>query len=312
MLNLLWRPIHQDHLDAIIELAQKCHAVDGGLGFMFAPDEIQSRFLPNQPGAGICAYALDGSLAACASVSIHDDPGRQRLRIVGHVRPDLRGKGIGTHLMQWSQEQAGVLLSDVAESPKVLQVATESLTDPAHRLYLAQGFACVFEELVMAFDLHLPLPDRPLPPDVTLTHWQPELADEFYQAYHASFRDRPGFPNYSAAQWIAYVIENEHQPDWSLLARINNQPVGFVTASIDLTTDPPGGDIWQVGTIPAQRRRGLASALLVETMRRMQVAGAGSAVLTVNTNNPGAIQAYLQLGYKTVGRRARYEKMLGT
>ena len=35
--------------------------------------------------------------------------------------------------------------------------------------------------------------------------------------------------------------------------------------------------------------------------------GAASIQLTVNVNNPGAIQAYAQLGFVKIGRRARYE-----
>jgi mycothiol synthase len=230
--------------------------------------------------------------------------------MVGQVRPGVRGQGIGTYLMQWSQEQAATLLDSVAVPPRVMQVATESLTEPAHRLYVAHGFACVFDELVMEMDLHRQIPDRPLPPDVTFMNWQPDLAGQFFQAYHTAFRERPGFPGYSAAEWIAQVTENDHMPEWTLLARVDDEPAGFVIGNIDLTTDPPGGYIWQIGVMPAQRRRGLASALLAETMRRMQAAGAKSALLAVHLNNPGAIQAYSQLGFTTVGRRARYERMI--
>ncbi len=310
MIDFIWRPIGQNDLQAIIELSHSCYAVDGGIGFLFEPDIIQSRYLPNEPSSGIGAYTSDGRLVACASVSIIGDPGRQRARIVGQVHPDVRRRSLGTYLMQWSMEQAKALLAGVAGPQGGLQVATESLTEPAHRLYLAHGFACVFEELVMERDLHLPLPDRPLPQDVSITNWQPDLAHEFYQAYHASFRERPGFPGFSASEWIALVTENDHQPEWSLLARVDGEPVGFVIGNIDLTKDPPGSHIWQIGVIPAQRRRGLASALLVETMRRMQAAGASSALLTVHLNNPGAIEAYAQLSFITVGRRARYERMI--
>ena len=62
--------------------------------------------------------------------------------------------------------------------------------------------------------------------------------------------------------------------------------------------------------IPDQRRRGIASALLVESMRRMQAQGAPSAQLAVHVNNPGAIRAYQRLGFTTIGRRARYEREL--
>jgi mycothiol synthase len=312
MINLTWRPICQNDLEAIIELSQGCHAVDGGIGFLFEQDNIKSRYLPDEPNSGIGAYASDGRLAACASVSIKGAPGRQRARIAGQVRPDVRRRGIGTYLMQWSQAQAKALLAGVVEPQRMMEVATESLTEPAHRLYLAHGFACVFEELVMERAFHLPLPDRPLPQDVTITNWKPDLAEQFFQAYHTSFRERPGFPGFSAAEWIAQVTENDHKPEWSLLARLDDEPIGFVIGNIDLTKEPPGGHIWQIGIIPAQRRRGLASALLVETMRRMQEAGASSALLTVHLNNPGAIKAYSQLSFITVGRRARYQRMMET
>jgi mycothiol synthase len=306
--NLGWRPITQNDLDAIVELAKTCCKVDGGLGFMFEPDIIKSRYFPDEPGKGIGAFMPDGRLAACTTVHIDGDPGKKRARIIGQVRSEMRNKGIGTYLMRWSQVQAQNLLAGVVAAPGVMQVATESLTDPAHHLYLAHGFQSVFDELVMERDLHLPLPYCPLPADVTITHWRPDLADQFFQAYHASFRERPGFPGYSADEWITRVTEDDHKPEWSLLARVDEVPVGFVIGNIDLTTDPPGGYIWQIGVIPAHRRRGLGSALLVETMRRMQVAGAVAGLLTVHVNNPGAILAYTQLGFTTIGRRARYER----
>jgi mycothiol synthase len=306
--NLYWRPIHQNDLDAVVELAKCCYKIDGGLCFLFEPDTIQSRYFPGGPGKGIGAFLPDGRLAACTTVNIDNDPGKQRAKIVGQVRLDLRRKGIGTYLMRWSQTQARNLIADVAAAPGVMQVATESLTESAHHLYLAHGFQCVFEELVMERDLHLPLPDRPLPPDVTIADWRPDLADQFFQAYAAAFRERPGFPGYSAGEWITRVTENDHKPEWSLLARVDGTPVGFVIGNIELTLDPPGGHIWQIGVIPAQRRRGLGSALLAESMRRMQAAGAVTALLTVHVNNPGAILAYTRLGFTTIGRRARYER----
>jgi hypothetical protein len=41
----------------------------------------------------------------------------------------------------------------------------------------------------------------------------------------------------------------------------------------------------------------------------MLAAGALSVLLNVHLNNPGAIEAYAQLGFVTVGRRARYERV---
>jgi mycothiol synthase len=314
--GITWRAITPDDLPALVELAGACFLADGGIGWMFKLESLSERFFPDAPRAATGAFAPEGRLVACAAVHTQEDANRTRAVItraviIGHVHPGLRNQGIGTYLMHWSQVQARSLLVGVPANQQVVQqVATESLTEPASRLYRAFGFEVVFNELVMARDLLLPLPDRALPPGVTLANWQPDLAEQFFQAYDSAFRERPGFPGWSAGEWISRVTENDHKPEWSLLAKAGGLPLGFVIGTIDLTTDPPGGYVWQIGVVPSQRRRGLASLLLVETMQRMQAGGAASAMLTVHVNNPGAIQAYSQLGFVTVGRRARYERVV--
>jgi ribosomal protein S18 acetylase RimI-like enzyme len=308
--GLIWGPITRDDLAKLVDLARACYQVDGGIHSMFEPDQISSRFFPDDPGAAIGAVNAEGQLVACSAVSVSDDSITRRATLVGHVRPDIRKRGLGTYLMQWSQVQAQNLLAGAAADRQILRIPTESLTDSADRLYLAHGFENVFEALVMGWDLRRPVPDHPLPPDVSSTNWQPDLADQFFQAYDGAFRDRPGFPGYSAEQWITGVTENDHKPEWTLLAYVNAVPVGFVIGNIDLSLDPPGGHIAQVGVIPSQRNRGIGSALLVETMRRMQAEGALSARLEVHVDNPGAIQTYADLGFVTIGRRARYERIV--
>jgi ribosomal protein S18 acetylase RimI-like enzyme len=285
--GLIWRPITLDDLAALVELAEECRladgAADGGLAFMNEPDNLGERYFPDVPGAAIGAFAADEHLAACTTVHLAHESGTERAIIIGQVRPEWRNRGIGAYLMRWSQVQAQALFTPATVDKRLLQVSTESLTDSANRLYQAHGFEPVMEELVMRRDLHLPLPDRPLPPEVSVTSWQPNLTDQFFQAYQASFRDRPGFPGWSVAEWIGRRIDDENaRPEWSLLARTGDVPVGFLTAG---------------------------TALMVETMRRMRAAGESATQLTVNVNNPGAIQAYVQLGFATVGRRARYERI---
>jgi mycothiol synthase len=304
--GLIWRAITGDDLAALVELAAACHLADGGLACMNEPGNLKSRYFPDAPGASIGAFAADERLVARATVHLARKSDTERAIIVGQLRPKLRNRGIGTYLMRWSQAQAQALFTATTVDKRLLQVATESLTEPASRLYHAHGFEPVHEDLVMRRDLRVPLPVRPLPLDVTITSWQPALANQFFQAYEASFRERPGFPGLSAAEWIFGRTDDDNfKPGWSLLARAGEAPVGFLTAG----SEHPGGFVVQIGVIPGQRRRGLGSALMVETMRRMRAAGETATQLTVNVNNPGAIQSYVQLGFAAVGRRARYEQI---
>lgn len=305
LVGLIWRPITRDDLAALVELAEECRLADGGIAFLNEPDNLERRYFRDAPGAAIGAFAADEYLVACATVHLARESDTERAIIVGQVRPELRNRGIGTFLMRWSQAQAQALFTTATVDNQLLQIATESLTDSANRLYQARSFKPVDEQLVMRRDLRLPLADRPLPPDVTITSWQPDLADQFYRAYHASFRERPGFPGWSATEWIRWTDDDNLKPEWSLLAQADEVPLGFVTAGIE----HKDAFVMQIGVIPGQRRRGLASALMVETMRRMRAAGETAIELTVNLNNPGGIQTYVRLGFATVGRRARYESI---
>ena len=307
--GLVWRPIGRDDLAAVVELARACLRADGGLTFLFEPEVVQDRFFPDTPGAGIGAFDPDQHLGACVTVHLDGGVSPQRATLAGYVRPDLRRQGLGTYLMRWGQAQAQALFTEAARDQRLLRVATESLTEPAHRLYLAHGFASESEDWIMRRDLHQPLPDQPLPEGMTFATWQPDVAQQFFQAYHAAFRERPGFPNPSAEQWIDGVNGNDLVTESTLLVREGNQPLGFVIGALDLTASPPGGYVAQIGVVPAARRRGLASALMVESLRRMQAAGARYADLQVYANNPGAIQAYAGVGFVTFGRRARYERI---
>ncbi len=311
--DLTWRSIDRDDLAALGELARACQRVDGGLGWMFEPDSLRDNYFPEAPGAAVGVFAPEGGMVACASVYRDEAAESQRTIIFGMAHPDYRNRGIGTALLRWSEAQSGALMAGSGAEGWVCRVRTEGLTEPADRLYRAHGFEPVFEELVMQRDLSLPLPATGWPEGAQVTSWTDDRAaqEQFYQAYTAAFRDRPGFPGWSADEWIGHVTENDHVPEWSLLARREGTPVGFVIGNVDLTAEPHGGFIWQVGVIPNERRRGLATALMVEAMRRMAAGGMPKVDLTVNVNNPGAIEAYLRLGFRTVGRRARYEKAAG-
>jgi ribosomal protein S18 acetylase RimI-like enzyme len=300
---LSWRPISQADLSAVVALADQCWLNDGGLAFLNVPENLLGRYFPESPGVGIGAFDGENQLAACVTVYRIEKNGQPRALITGQVRPDQRGQGIGSYLMDWSEFQAGKLPRDETAENLARQISTENLTEPAARLYKRYGYESRMEENVMRLDFDGVMPDKSLPPEVELSTWRPDLTDIFFQTYQAAFRERPGFPGYSADQWIQGNEEDENfKPEWSLLALINGRGVAFVTAG----TEHPGGFISQVGVVPEERRRGLCSALILNSMERMQVAGENQAQLTVNTNNPGAFKAYARLGFAPVGRRARY------
>lgn len=284
-------------LPALASLLAACQAADGGLPFAAEPSFFRPRHLPGAPGKTLGAISPAAGLVAAAAVQQE----KSQAMIVGQVHPEWRGRGIGTELMRWGTAQADVLLEACSSAERVVEIATESLTDAADRLYQRYGFVQSFAEDVMRRDLSEPLPETPLPPGITLTTWRPELAEAFFEAYRTSFRDRPGFRERSHEEWVDWVTDDEDfMPEVSLLASAGNLPAGFTICDSDWVA--------QMGVRLEWRRRGLGAALLGEVLRRFRDAGSTEVALDVNVNNPAARRLYERLRFAAIGRRARYTR----
>jgi mycothiol synthase len=306
--GLTWRRLDGNDLPALVELSRSCVATDGGLPSLFEPEAVSERYFPDEAGAQLGAFTRDGNLIASAAVHLEEGSSAPRVIITGQVRPDHRRRGVGSYLVDWSGARGLAILISIPAAPGVLRIDAESLTGDADGLFRSRGFRRVDESLVMRRDLRTALPDPSFPAGTTVTEWRPELAQGFFQAYEPAFRDRPGFPGWNDIEWTNRVISNDLMSHWTLLAIEHDTPLGYVIGCSDASTTPASGFVWQVGVIPQERRRGIASALLVECMRRMQAEVAPYVHLTVHTDNPSAIRAYDRLGFEIVGRRAQYER----
>jgi mycothiol synthase len=293
-MTLTWAPLANADLADLSALAARCLAADGGLPLVTQRPFLARRFTAD---GTLTTGARDthGTLVAAAAVRHQQSDLVRAATVAGLVDPDVRGRGVGARLLDWALGAAATVADKVT-------VETESLTPAAEALFASRGLRQVFAEDVLRRDLVDPEPPVvPLPGGVMLTEWSRDLADRFFAAYDASFRDRPGFPGWSAEQWIEWLTDDdEFRPDWSLLATDGEAgDVGFVACG--------EGWIVQVGVRPDWRGRGLGAALVTEALARMRAAGATEALLDVNVNNPaGAL--YRRLGFASLGRRARFAR----
>lgn len=204
----------------------------------------------------------------------------------------------------WDEQRAWIdslLAPGGAAHPSdvVIQVVSESLVDAEVARWASSGFALVFEELVMELDLAPELSPLPWPRGARVMDWSPDAAGASFAVYETAFRDRPGFPGWTQAEWTARLTgDQDFLPEASLYVLMDGVPAGFVVCS--------RGWIDQVGVVPARRRQGIASALVTEAAARMRAGGVIVARLHVNTNNPGALAAWRALGWRVVGRRGRF------
>ncbi|WP_127501422.1 GNAT family N-acetyltransferase [Actinoplanes solisilvae] len=297
----------------LLALASRCFAADGGMPLATDPGFLGRRWA----GAGVTAFGLrgpDGGLLAAGAV-------RGGPTFIGLVDPAARGRGLGGALLDRGLDLARseFVLADSGNSEGErsevvldgsgdgggerfeVTVESETLTAEAVELFESRGLRQVFAEDVMRADLvGAELPAVTWPDGATVSTWTEPVARRFHTTYYASFRDRPGFPGDPADEWIAENEDDEDfLPDCSLLLTLPDLgDAGFVTAA--------RGWIVQAGVVPVVRRRGLAGALITESLTRMRAAGETHAWLTVNVNNPGAAALYRRLGFLDHGCRARF------
>jgi ribosomal protein S18 acetylase RimI-like enzyme len=188
------------------------------------------------------------------------------------------------------------------------RISCENLTAERIRKYQEEGYELVFQEHVMEHDLHS-IGKIEIPVSMAYKSWSKTLEREFYKIYSAAFKDRPGFPGWPLERWVEWISgDPDFCQELTLLASIDNHPIGFIANAIDLESKGKHGYIIQVGVIPEWRRKGVAAILVNKTLEAWREQGKKAAILHVNLNNPGAIRLYEGLGFRVVRTRGSFQK----
>jgi ribosomal-protein-alanine N-acetyltransferase len=98
-----------------------------------------------------------------------------------------------------------------------------------------------------------------------------------------------------------FVLELSKPASVCLAALRDGEMLGFLVCS-------RYDKVWHVMNVavdPDQRRKGVASALLTDLLRRLDDGGARF-TLEVRESNAGAIELYQRFGFRAAGRRPRY------
>ena len=289
---LSWRALEQSDLPAVTALARRCLSLDGGQPFAADPG-----FLARSYRSDAETYAgWDGPELICVSSLRRlpaGAPGDGANAVTtGLVHPAWRRRGIGGRAFDCAAGEVG---------NGALRAETEALNEGAHALYLSKGLSQVFAEDVMQLAERTNLPATRAPEGLILSRWGQADPARYYAVYQASFRERPGFPEWTQERWIEWISDDEDfRPEWTLLASIDGNDVGFIVG--DAT-----GWIAQMGLVPAARGKDIGARLIAEAVQRMRSAGEATIMLNVNVDNPHATALYRRIGFTRTGRRARYE-----
>jgi mycothiol synthase len=164
------------------------------------------------------------------------------------------------------------------------------------------AFTRVFHRLAMPLPADRRLPEPVVPDDVAIVPFDFTDAgwERFHQVVDESFVDHYGYAPTAYDDYRADA-EAESSPDrefWRV-AVTGGQIAGIVKAS-GRSADLDVGYVAELAVLPAQRGRGIARALLLDTFEAYRRAGRRRGELTVDTENTtGALGLYTSIGLTT-------------
>lgn len=308
--GITWRPFGRDDLPAIAEFYTECETYDEN------PERTSlanleefwdsPRSVPEEDT--LVGTDTDGRVVATAWAGCNRAvTDRRGGRLNGAVKPNRRGEGIGTAVLQW--ELAHGLAWDNESrrdgyGPLVMRLfaptAQSDVRDLAtrHELPTERYF----------FEMSRPLDTETVTPaldGIRLADWDIERSEEVHRVTDEAFRDHWGHTDATAQMWQEGLDSHGFRPSWTVLA-IDDSTDRVIGAAMNFAWEqdwqPQGyteGYTDQLGVLRRHRGRGIAAALLLESMCRFRESGMDAAGLGVDAANPsGALRLYEKLGYQ--------------
>lgn len=322
VVGLTFRPARVEDLPALHELELTTLRV-GERERVEAVEDLRTQFddpWSNPETDSLAGFTAEGRLVAFARSFIPPQPERE---VVAHlwleIHPDYRAPELIATVFDWLEGRATERLhASHADLPRSLRTGTPDHVAWYIALFETRGYRPIRYFYRMRRDLSEPIPAAPLPPGFAFSRHTPELDHAMHHVFNESFRDHWGYQPVSYEEWGQFFTKRgSFRPDLSLLILDQTQgepkAAGISYNVVDIAENAWAGIkqgwIGELGVLRAYRKRGLATALLAESMRRFKAEGLDHATLGVDSENPtGALGIYEHVGFKVVKRMQAMEK----
>lgn len=307
---ICWQPFSREDLPDIAAFYTECEAYDEN------PERTSLRNLEefwdsprSVPEADtLVGRDTDGRVVAAAwSGCNRAITERRACRLAGAVRPDRRGEGIGTAVLQWELAH-GLAWDDATRRPGYgpLVLRLFAPTEQADVRNLAMRHELLTDRYFFEMSRRLDrTPDVPVLDGVRLVDWDVDRSDEVHRVMDEAFAEHWGHTDATAQMWQEGIDSHGFRPAWTVLA-VDTSTDRVIGAAMNYAWEqdwgPQGyteGYTDALGVLRSHRGRGVAAALLAESMRRFGEAGMDAAGLGVDAANAtGALRLYEKLGYQ--------------
>jgi mycothiol synthase len=247
---------------------------------------------------------LDGRIVGEIETNVAVRDGVAVHQFQGFVHPETRGRGIGTALVRWAERRARESAAEwPGDEPHELGTWIDSNIVDGLALVEAEGYRPVRYGFMMVRPLSEPIPDAPLPDGLEIRPVVEADHRRIWDADEEAFRDHWGvsertqedydrwfsFPNLDTSLWrVAWDGDEVAGSVFTLIWPEENAKLGLRRGWLE-----------HISVRRPWRKRGLATALIADTLRQFRDLGLEQAALGVDSENPtGALRLYESLGFR--------------
>jgi GNAT superfamily N-acetyltransferase len=235
------------------------------------------------------------------------------------LAPEHRGRGIRRAMLHWIEARLRQVAADhPADAPKKFTTFMSDKAPSLLTLLESEGYgpARYFNKMTRPLDEILP--DFPMPAGLEMRPVLPEHHRLIWEADNEAFRDHWGHAPAEEAYYQEWLEDPViFTPElWQIAWDVErNEIAGQVRTFIDeLENEKHGrrrGYTEFISVRRPYRKRGLARALIAESLRVLRARGMIESALIVDTENlTGATRLYEECGFRAVSWMAAYRKPL--
>jgi ribosomal protein S18 acetylase RimI-like enzyme len=292
----------------IARLREACALEDGSDEMPTEADIANSLENPvdMDPSRDLILGEVDDAIVAMHSSTLRFVDGAWVANLRGFVHPSWRRRGLGRTLFGFGERRArAVVPPDAGDQPGAWQAIATSLEQGAHALYRSSGYSPFRYAFTMTRDLSNPIPPFELPPSLEIRPARPEHFRAIWEAEREAFQDAWGYSPWPEENYQRFLGFPHYDPALWRVAwdgdRVAGMVLSFVNAEENAALGRSRGYTEDIAVRRPWRRKGVASALLADSLRALQALGLKEAALGVDAESLSrALRLYENLGFRTV------------
>jgi mycothiol synthase len=275
------RALTEDVVDAVVAIVNECELFDTGHRMWERADLLSDSSTDGFDRERDWVGIFDGDRVVGWAILVH------RRSVSADVRPDARGRGIGTWLRAWSESRGREIGTD-----RVGQTIDDRLTDVT-KLLTRAGYTPRHTSWILVMEHEEPPADGAPPDGIEIRPIRGADEGPTFEMFERAFSEFEDRQPSTAATWRAMTVGREgFDPDDLIVATDGERVVGgaFLLDSDEIWVDKLAVD-------RGYRHRGIARALLQTAFRRSFARGYTHTRLSTDSRT-GALGLYERLGMR--------------